>query len=82
MLDWAYTVTSLRVETLSKLKQKRRELEIIFEEKLIKSVEMDGRAMQHMCQMSLASFLETIIDIFNYYYYATLRAKFHLSKHL
>lgn len=82
MLDWAQTVISLRVEILSKLTQKRQKLGIIFEEKLIKSVKMDGRAMQHACQMSLPSFLETIIDIFNYYYYAILRPKFHLSKHL
>lgn len=45
-------------------------------------MKMDVRAMQHTCQMSLASFLETRIDIFNYYYYAILRPKFHLSKHL
>lgn len=57
-------------------------LEVIFEEKLIKHVKMDGRLMQHSCQMSLASFLETIIDIFNYSYYALLRPKPHLSRHL
>lgn len=76
------TVTSLRVEILSKLKQKRQKLGIIFEEKLIQSVKMDGRPMQHTCQMSLTSFLETIIDILNYYYYAILKQKFNISKHL
>lgn len=57
-------------------------LGVIFEEKLIKQVKMDGRLMQHTCQMILASFLETIIDIFNYSYYALLAPKPHLSRHL
>lgn len=41
--------------------------------------------MEDQCntrQMSLTSFLETIIDILNYYYYAILKQKFNISKHL
>lgn len=40
-------------------------LKVIFEEKLIKHLKMDGRLMQHACHVSLASFLEAIIDILN-----------------
>lgn len=97
-MDFVHSATNLRVETLSMLNQKAEffskvwacetdsirilSFRIIFEEEIIKHVEKDGKLMQHTCQMSLVSFVEIIIDIFNYSYYALLRSNSHSFRRL